>query len=273
MPSSAVATRRSRRRCKPPSTASRPSTDFRFSVSPVIGQTPDAGGPSTLAPHLTPVDARCVSYNLAELFERVADAVPEREAVVTPRRPAHVRATRRAGESARPCARGAWHRSGGSRRSTDAQRRRVHRDHARRVQAPRGAGERELPVRRVGARASLRRRRSRGPRVSRGVRTADQVRARAHRRSRAADRRRRRPRPDRRFPRVRESARTCVRRTRLRRTLGRRRVHGVHGRHDGHAQGSGVAPRGHLLRRHGRRRPDNARGAHLASRRDRRRGC
>jgi acyl-CoA synthetase (AMP-forming)/AMP-acid ligase II len=29
-------------------------------------------------------DDRLVSYNLAQLFERVADAVPEREAVVTP---------------------------------------------------------------------------------------------------------------------------------------------------------------------------------------------
>ena len=35
------------------------------------------------------VDDRLVSFNLAELFERVADAVPEREAVVTPDVPAH----------------------------------------------------------------------------------------------------------------------------------------------------------------------------------------
>lgn len=41
-------------------------------------------GPSTLDSHLWPVDDRLVSYNLAELFERVADAVPDREAVVTP---------------------------------------------------------------------------------------------------------------------------------------------------------------------------------------------
>jgi 3-oxocholest-4-en-26-oate---CoA ligase len=39
---------------------------------------------------LTPIGTAptigCVSYNLAELFERIADAVPEREAVVTPAR-------------------------------------------------------------------------------------------------------------------------------------------------------------------------------------------
>ena len=34
---------------------------------------------STAAPTI-----RCVSYNLAELFERIADAVPEREAVSHP---------------------------------------------------------------------------------------------------------------------------------------------------------------------------------------------
>ena len=44
---------------------------------------------------------------------------------------------------------------------------------------------------------------------------------------------------------------------RLRRTLGRRPVHRVHGRHDRHAQGCRVAPRGHLLRGDGRRRPDD----------------
>ena len=41
-------------------------------------------GPSTLDPYVGPADDRCMSYNLAELFERVVDFVPEREAIVTP---------------------------------------------------------------------------------------------------------------------------------------------------------------------------------------------
>ena len=50
-------------------------------------------------------------------------------------------------------------------------------------------------------------------------------------------------------------------RPRLRAPFGRRPLHPLHGRHDGHAQGRHVAPRGHLLRRVRRRRDHATRSA------------
>ena len=60
----------------------------------------------------------------------------------------------------------------------------------------------------------------------------------------------RRPRSARR---LRSRARGREHRTRLRTPLGRRSLHPLHRRHHRHAQGRDVAPRGHLLRRDGRR--------------------
>ena len=57
------------------------------------------------------------------------------------------------------------------------------------------------------------------------------------------------------------------------RPVGRRPLLRLHRRHHGHAQGRAVAPRGHLLRRHGRRRPALARHHIIGPRRARRPGA
>ena len=183
-----------------------------------------------------------------------------------------VLAGRRARQPAGARARGERCRPRRSRRPLPVQRDRVPRGDARRVQDPRGARQRQLPVRRGGAALPARQLRRQG----RGV--PPRVRAEARRgarRAAAADdvpRGRRRLRCGRvaaRCARLRGRARRRVTDARLRASVRRRPLHPVHRRHHRHAEGRDVAPRGHLLRCVRRGRPRQPR---LDARGDRRPG-
>ena len=218
--------------------------------------------PSTAAPTSS---ERCgdrradVEFNLADLWERVVDAVPEQRGHGLRRSPAH--ATPQADERATRLAHhlaGARHRRRRSRRALPVQRHRVPRGDAGRVQAAGGADQRELPLRRGGAAVPPRRRRRQGGRVP--------PRVRAHPRSGARHAARCSPGSSwsttSRAP-HRPSGATeyeaaldgRVIRARLRAAIARRPVHPLHRRHHRHAEGRHVARRGHLLRRVRRREP------------------
>ena len=111
-----------------------------------------------------------MDFNLADLWERVVDTVPDAEAVVCgERRLTYAAVDARVNRLAHHLAdRG--DRAGRPRRALPLQLDRVPRGHARGVQDPRRAGERELPLR--GRRAALpaRRRRREGDRVPPRVR-------------------------------------------------------------------------------------------------------
>ena len=204
-----------------------------------------------------------MQFNLADLWERVADTVPDHEALVCGERRltfagcderanrlAHVLQDRGIGAGDHV----ALYLYNGDR---------VPRGHARRVQARRGADQRQLPLRRGRAAVPPRRRRRARRRVPRRVRTE----ARRDRRASC--------------PSCRRSSRStttshAMRRgravgaiayeaalaaasagARLRAALGRRPLHPLHRRHHRHAQRRHVAPRRRLLRRdrwRGRRR-------------------
>ena len=127
-----------------------------------------------------------MQFNLADLWERVADTVPDHEALVCGDAgftfaETDERATRLAHVLARP-----RHRRRRSRRAVPVQRRRVPRRDARRVQARRGADQRQLPLRRGGTALSARRRgrarpssfhREFGPKLDRDPRRTARARA------------------------------------------------------------------------------------------------
>ena len=111
-----------------------------------------------------------MEFNLADLWERVVDAIPDHEALVCgDRRLTYAEADARATRLAHHLA-GARHRRRRPRRALPLQRHRVPRGHARRVQAARGPGQRELPLRRGRAALPARRRRRARRRVPPRVR-------------------------------------------------------------------------------------------------------
>ncbi len=103
-----------------------------------------------------------MEFNLADLWERVVDAVPDHEAMVCADRRLTYARGRRPRQPPRPPPRGPRHRCGRPRGALPLQRHRVPRRHARRVQAARGADQRELPLRRGRAAVPPRRRRRQG---------------------------------------------------------------------------------------------------------------
>ncbi len=111
-----------------------------------------------------------MEFNVADLLERVADTVPDHLALVCGPRRLTLRRARRARQPARARVAGARRRPGRPRRAVPLQLHRVPRGDARRVQDPRGADQRELPLRRRGAAVSPRRRRCRRGRVPLRVR-------------------------------------------------------------------------------------------------------
>ena len=112
-----------------------------------------------------------MEFNLADLWERVADTVPDQRGHRLRRPPAQLRRGRRARQPARAPPRRARHRPRRSRRALPLQRHRVPRGDAGRVQAAGGADQCELPLRRGGAAVPARRRRRQGGRVPPRVRT------------------------------------------------------------------------------------------------------
>ena len=155
-------TRSSRSTTPSSASASERSTDSgrldRRSARPL--RSPAGRGPS----------GACMHFNLADLWERVADTVPDHDAVVDGERRftyAELDAARR---PARAHAGRGRRRAGRPRRGLPLQLGRVPRDDAGRVQAPRGTDQRQLPLRRGRAALPVHRlRRARG-RVPRGVR-------------------------------------------------------------------------------------------------------
>ncbi len=161
-------------------------------------------------------------FNIADLFELVADAVPDRVAVVSgddTRTYAELdeRSTRLAHALDLPVGR--------ARRPVPAQLDPARRTDAGLLQGARRAGEHQLALHR--RRDRLRRRRRR-PRTALARRRHASRFVRAARRGRCAD-------------------------ARLRSAFGRRPLRALHRRHDRSAEGRGVASRGHLLRRARRR--------------------
>ena len=227
--------RRTRGSCSAPWARSRRAARAWDSAGRVMSES-DCSGES---------EGQRVEFNLADLFECVADAVPDREAAVVRRRPAHLRAS---STSARPGSRTCSRRAGV------------------------GAGD-HVGAATCATRSSTSRRCSRATRlravpinvnyryvadelayllddadlvavVARRRRAATRVDAASRRGVAAVALRLRRRRP-----RVRARDRRRVGRARPRPALARRPLRPLHGRHDRHAEGRRVAPGGHLLRR------------------------
>ena len=202
-----------------------------------------------------------MEFNLADLWERVADAVPDQRGDRLRRSPAHLRRGRRARQPARAPPRRARHRRRRSRRALprttapSTSRRMLAAFKLRAVpinvnyryvedelryllddsDAKAVVFHREFAPTLAAVRADA----PAAHHVRRWSTTAvgADIRRRARRR------------------RVRGCARGRVTRARLRAALGRRPVHPLHRRHHRHAQGRDVARRGHLLRRVRRREP------------------
>ena len=209
---------------------------------------------------------RAMEFNLADLWEAVADAIPDREALVCGDRRLTYARGRRARHPPRPPPR----RRTASAPATTSRSTSTTAPSTSRACSPRSScapsRQRELPLRRGRAAVPARRRRRPRRRVPPRVRAE----ARRHPRRPAAARalrrgRRRRRRSGRgRRPRrrcgvdVRGRAGGRVAGTRLRSPLRRRPLHPLHRRHHRHAEGRDVAGRGHLLRRARRRRTSAA---------------
>ena len=187
-----------------------------------------------------------MAWNIADLTEHIVDTVPDRIALIVADEPrTYAQLEERANRLAHHLA-GAGHRPRRPRRHLRHQQPRVRRDDLRGVQAARGSGERELPLRRGRAALPLRQRRSRRARCT-------------TRSSRRAS-----PRCATSLPMLRHliaiddgsgtdtSAIGSVDYedalaggepgARLRRALRRRHLHPLHRRHHGHAEGRRVAP-------------------------------
>ena len=187
----------------------------------------------------------CMGLNIADIFETVVATVPDNPALVVRTGDGHdeVRLTfaeldARVNRLAHALA-GARRRQRRPRRLPPLRRQPVRRDHARGLQAARGPGERELPLRRRGADVPLRQRRPEG------------------RRHRARPRGPRAPRAaatlawpcpvvvaDERYEAL--LARAARHRARRRRALARRPLRALDRWHHRHAQGRHVAPGRHL---------------------------
>ena len=126
---------------------------------------------TTVRPELRAVpEGWTMEYNLADLWERVADTVPDHEALVCADRRLTFAEEDDARDPARQRARRAGRRPRRPRRVLPLQLDRVPRSDARRVQAARGADQRQLPLRRGRAALPLRRRRRARGRVPPRVR-------------------------------------------------------------------------------------------------------
>ena len=194
-------------------------------------------------------------WNLADAFEAVADALPDRARPRPGITTGHVERARRARLTAR---RGAHRSRAPTRlegRAVPLQLQRVRGDVVRDVQDPRCARQRQLPLPRGRARVPPRQRGRRSRRVPRCARRArrggartmpDPARDRAGRRRNAH------------WSTARSTTKTSSPRTTRCRgsTLGRRLLVPLHRRHHRHAEGCHVAPRGPLRRARGRRVPD-----------------
>ena len=122
-------------------------------------------------------------FNLADLFELVVDAVPDREAIVSPRAPADLRAARRAGQPAGPRPAPT---SASAPATTSACSCSTASEYLEGMLAAfklsRGAGQRQLPLRRGRAAAPVRRRRPGRRRAPPAVLAARRARSPARRR-------------------------------------------------------------------------------------------
>ena len=199
---------------------------------------------------------RLVEFNLADLFESVVDVVEERDRDRRRCSAPQLRRARCSGQPPGPPDARQWDRSGRLRRHPAVQRVRVPRDDAGLLQDQGGSGQRQLPLHRqpscaistptpgwwgwstIGG----------SPRRSdrRSTPWANDV---SCSRSTTAPPTPRRPGPTT----TRPTLATADAVARVRSPLGRRPVLRVHGWHHRHAEGGAVAPRGHLLRGHGRR--------------------
>ena len=200
-------------------------------------------------------------FNLADLWERVADTVPDHEALVCGRAPLHVRADRRAGDPARARAR---RRAASAPATTSRCTSTTASSTSKAMLAAFKLGavpinvnyryvEEELRylLDDADARAVVFHREfapklaaiARGP-ARRSARSSSSTTARTPTRQSTRARRRR----------VRGRARGRAHRARLRRPVRRRALHPLHRRHHRHAEGRDVAPRGRVLRRDGWRR-------------------
>ena len=200
-----------------------------------------------------------MEYNLADLWEKVVDTVPDREALVCgDRRLTYADADERANRLAHYLGR-AGHRSRRPRRALPLQRHRVPRGRC----SPRSSS---APSRSTSTTATSRtscatcsttptRRPSSSTASSRrsSPRSATELPALARRTSPSTTAARTTSTP---LDAIEYEAALArrVAGARLRAALGRRPLHPLHRRHDRHAEGCDVAPRGHLLRRARRRR-------------------
>lgn len=198
-----------------------------------------------------------VEYNLADLFESVVDAVPDREALVYvdhpgtgEEQPAHLRRARRRRQPDRPPPPRLGRPARRTSRPPPLQRGRVPADRPRLPQGADRAGERELPVRGGGARLPLPGRRPGRARLRRRVHRPGRGGAAADGEA-AAPRAGGDPARGSRRPRLRPvpgGGGHRIARARLRPPLGRRPLHHLHRRYDRDAQGRAVAPGGPVLR-------------------------
>ena len=104
-------------------------------------------------------DAMSMTWNMADLFESVVDAVPDRRRRGGARRSRratglHLRRARCPGEPARTRPAGAWREAGRQGGDLRVQRQRLGRGAVGRLEDPRRGGERQLPLRRGRARAT-----------------------------------------------------------------------------------------------------------------------
>ena len=245
-----------------------------FAARATGGSTPRSsasGSESTTRARSTPGRRHHYGPSESEPFRKVGHGVQPRRPVGARgrhrarsrgtglRRPApDVRRGRRAGHPARQRAGRAGSRSRRPRRLLPLQLDRVPRGHDRRVQAPRGADQRQLPLRRRRAALPARRRRRERGRVPSRVRAEARgdraVAARSSHLSRGRRRHRGRRRRARRRSTTRRRSADASPDARLRPPVGRRSLHPLHRRNHRHAQGRHVAPRRRVLRRDGRRR-------------------